>query len=154
MLFRSVPSLGTKTLTSEPGSTPSERTYDFSKLFQTDNPTGTLTGGKWRLWKDQWYLEPKVTLKINPSLVQHDTSKAVITRTFHNLRTGQDEELNSTYWPLLIWNSKANFSIDQPNTDIGSVNGENGCQAGLADHRRSEERRVGKECRSRWSPYH
>ena len=24
----------------------------------------------------------------------------------------------------------------------------------LVDHRRSEERRVGKECRSRWSPYH
>src|SRR5687768_17987501 len=28
-------------------------------------------------------------------------------------------------------------------------------QSGLADPaRRSEERRVGKECRSRWSPYH
>ena len=25
---------------------------------------------------------------------------------------------------------------------------------GLADHLGSEERRVGKECRSRWSPYH
>ena len=25
---------------------------------------------------------------------------------------------------------------------------------GLERHRRSEERRVGKECRSRWSPYH
>ena len=24
----------------------------------------------------------------------------------------------------------------------------------LEDHPRSEERRVGKECRSRWSPYH
>ena len=24
----------------------------------------------------------------------------------------------------------------------------------LPSHRRSEERRVGKECRSRWSPYH
>ena len=24
----------------------------------------------------------------------------------------------------------------------------------LSTHRRSEERRVGKECRSRWSPYH
>ena len=24
----------------------------------------------------------------------------------------------------------------------------------LANNRRSEERRVGKECRSRWSPYH
>ena len=23
-----------------------------------------------------------------------------------------------------------------------------------SEHRRSEERRVGKECRSRWSPYH
>ena len=31
-----------------------------------------------------------------------------------------------------------------------------GAQAGtfLADGFRSEERRVGKECRSRWSPYH
>ena len=26
--------------------------------------------------------------------------------------------------------------------------------ANLVAHRRSEERRVGKECRSRWSPYH
>ena len=24
----------------------------------------------------------------------------------------------------------------------------------VLNHRRSEERRVGKECRSRWSPYH
>ena len=27
-------------------------------------------------------------------------------------------------------------------------------QAGEFDYSRSEERRVGKECRSRWSPYH
>ena len=27
-------------------------------------------------------------------------------------------------------------------------------KAALADEDRSEERRVGKECRSRWSPYH
>ena len=26
--------------------------------------------------------------------------------------------------------------------------------AGFSGHSRSEERRVGKECRSRWSPYH
>src|SRR3712207_8265470 len=26
--------------------------------------------------------------------------------------------------------------------------------ASIPDHGRSEERRVGKECRSRWSPYH
>ena len=32
-----------------------------------------------------------------------------------------------------------------------------GDRAGIVDvpgHERSEERRVGKECRSRWSPYH
>ena len=28
------------------------------------------------------------------------------------------------------------------------------CTGRDAAHRRSEERRVGKECRSRWSPYH
>ena len=29
-----------------------------------------------------------------------------------------------------------------------------GCKILLAQKARSEERRVGKECRSRWSPYH
>ena len=36
-----------------------------------------------------------------------------------------------------------------PNISFGSRK-----QAGLCRFRRSEERRVGKECRSRWSPYH
>ena len=31
---------------------------------------------------------------------------------------------------------------------------ENSLVARTQRHRRSEERRVGKECRSRWSPYH
>ena len=31
---------------------------------------------------------------------------------------------------------------------------EHGVRAGNAGDDRSEERRVGKECRSRWSPYH
>ena len=30
----------------------------------------------------------------------------------------------------------------------------NGNERPNTEHRRSEERRVGKECRSRWSPYH
>ena len=28
------------------------------------------------------------------------------------------------------------------------------CQVAIIKNARSEERRVGKECRSRWSPYH
>src|SRR5256885_5787273 len=31
---------------------------------------------------------------------------------------------------------------------------QNPCRIGIVQRRRSEERRVGKECRSRWSPYH
>src|SRR5256885_15220689 len=31
---------------------------------------------------------------------------------------------------------------------------EEGLRKELSDYLRSEERRVGKECRSRWSPYH
>src|SRR5256885_2864539 len=35
-----------------------------------------------------------------------------------------------------------------------NVDGKNLERVALADFGRSEERRVGKECRSRWSPYH
>ena len=43
---------------------------------------------------------------------------------------------------------------------INEVDADNDNQVGMqcsdmsADFSRSEERRVGKECRSRWSPYH
>src|SRR2546422_3061156 len=37
-------------------------------------------------------------------------------------------------------------------SDVDALN--NLAAALLIMHRRSEERRVGKECRSRWSPYH
>src|SRR3712207_9129070 len=47
---------------------------------------------------------------------------------------------------------------DPPRVEVGDVVGVD-ADAGLHRHRdvpggRSEERRVGKECRSRWSPYH
>ena len=41
--------------------------------------------------------------------------------------------------------------------DFGGAAGAGGCgdvEDDVVAHRRSEERRVGKECRSRWSPYH
>src|SRR5256885_15170069 len=37
---------------------------------------------------------------------------------------------------------------------MGIVGGGAYAELSRIDHRRSEERRVGKECRSRWSPYH
>ena len=41
------------------------------------------------------------------------------------------------------------YTIQEENFDYGNETGE---VAKL--QKRSEERRVGKECRSRWSPYH
>ena len=35
-----------------------------------------------------------------------------------------------------------------------SIEAVNGCEKLAMEYGRSEERRVGKECRSRWSPYH
>ena len=43
------------------------------------------------------------------------------------------------------------FDSDKFKMDMGRLEAVNGL---LAEEARSEERRVGKECRSRWSPYH
>ena len=47
------------------------------------------------------------------------------------------EKMRNEYW------LNASFTVE--NLLIGCMNGQ---------YQRSEERRVGKECRSRWSPYH
>src|ERR1035441_3310099 len=41
-----------------------------------------------------------------------------------------------------------------PPTSASQASGRSRSAAQYCDRRRSEERRVGKECRSRWSPYH
>ena len=44
-------------------------------------------------------------------------------------------------------------NADEEHVDVGFEKGDYGVGI-LVDLLRSEERRVGKECRSRWSPYH
>ena len=44
------------------------------------------------------------------------------------------------------------YLFTEGNADMRNLLGGKG--ANLAEMTRSEERRVGKECRSRWSPYH
>ena len=43
--------------------------------------------------------------------------------------------------------------IEGNNTSAKTQTGEK-CEKSCCEKERSEERRVGKECRSRWSPYH
>src|SRR3712207_8909912 len=51
---------------------------------------------------------------------------------------------------LLGQSHRLQVSFPQPLQALGALGG--GGPRGA--HQRSEERRVGKECRSRWSPYH
>ena len=58
-------------------------------------------------------------------------------------------------WAILMA-FKDDLDVDVMNTIMQSIGAASGLSAGLGPLAagRSEERRVGKECRSRWSPYH
>ena len=51
-------------------------------------------------------------------------------------------------WEKEIWDKFTEKLLPQINRDASDT------KIGADDIKRSEERRVGKECRSRWSPYH
>src|SRR2546430_17128073 len=57
---------------------------------------------------------------------------------------------------MLDWTSVATHLDDHGWAMVEKLLTADECEtiAGLYDDDRSEERRVGKECRSRWSPYH
>ena len=86
--------------------------------------------------------------------VQH--TEVVMYRTVSN-DFGEGEEFDYDmlvfFSPAGVSSLKKNFpDFDQKNIKIGTF-GSSTAQA-VRDAGRSEERRVGKECRSRWSPYH
>ena len=71
-------------------------------------------------------------------------------------------DLDETFWKGILSEGEvepieANIGLVRRLTDIGIVNSicsKNDIDKAEAALKRSEERRVGKECRSRWSPYH
>ena len=61
------------------------------------------------------------------------------------------ERENEEYMDFAVELAKKGAGAVNPNPLVGAVIVKDGEVIGLT---RSEERRVGKECRSRWSPYH
>ena len=57
------------------------------------------------------------------------------------------EYLEKKGYPVKDYGTYSDASVDYP--DFGHA-----LAKGIESGERSEERRVGKECRSRWSPYH
>src|SRR2546422_4202926 len=73
-----------------------------------------------------------------------DLNKARVDSIMQNLFALSRQLRDRTRLDLLIWPEAAvpEYFVNRPEWDTAIA------------QRRSEERRVGKECRSRWSPYH
>ena len=73
-------------------------------------------------------------------------------------KLGFREEKIRLYYPLSSLNHllEAHDDADAMNARLAAMPAEITDTLGdvIVTHKRSEERRVGKECRSRWSPYH
>ena len=92
---------------------------------------------------DRGRIVDQASVPIGPDDTAHDVFLKLIPRTDHS--------------PTDI------ALVGDPSGGVDSVEQSGGVQCGrvvhgpwigIKDHRSSEERRVGKECRSRWSPYH
>src|SRR5574341_1601102 len=103
---------------------------------------------------------------------ESSTTNTCSGRAFATVPWGADPLLGATYAALLVSAGGLTVSIARP-SDAGLVVeesvpartytvGPTACKRSVnpvalstwPSTRRSEERRVGKECRSRWSPYH
>src|SRR5574340_1739012 len=119
------------------------RDYDWLVVYD-DLPS--LAGERHPLWVEELACPPENTLLITvePSAIK--TYGRTYLRQFNWLLSTQEPWATGRHkglifqQPALIWF----YADSSPRGDYDT----------LVSHVRSEERRVGKECRSRWSPYH
>ena len=91
--------------------------------------------------------------RLNTRLAKSDVRDPIRVVLDTNLRISEQSNLLQTAWdqPLLIF---CRPNIDEIKRKKLTRLGAEIVSVATNDLLRSEERRVGKECRSRWSPYH
>src|SRR3712207_9266601 len=109
---------------------PRSTLFPYTTLFRS-----TAQAGSWT---------PEAT-QANARKVAQDDTAAVYIGEFNS---------GASAISMPILNEAQVPQISPANTAVGLTSDEPGADAGEPDKYRSEERRVGKECRSRWSPYH
>ena len=141
-----------------------------------DEPTISLfinkTGEKKNI-KLEEYLQGVVAAEMDTNWpVNALAAQAILARTFtmENIESGRVKKLHGTeastsveefqaYDPTRI-NDNVRQAVERTRGEVITQDGKlihswfSACDGGVSATARSEERRVGKECRSRWSPYH
>ena len=80
-----------------------------------------------------------------------ENTKKEVKETAVPVVSNDSQEINNDSPPKLKENTG---SKGKTNSNEASKSGSKGDSQSSIQDNRSEERRVGKECRSRWSPYH
>ena len=84
-----------------------------------------------------------------------DISSSISPRLYFSGRKNLiKRSINNLIDNAIKYAKKVNISINKSNNNIFIIIEDDGPGIPEKEYNRSEERRVGKECRSRWSPYH
>ena len=112
----------------------------------------------------RWYDGLSLAKLGTSPVYQNSNSNDLFDRSIHPDRTVISIHKHQTVFTSWYLNrhrgTEVNYAVSVSSKPVSSSRGFSGCLAPWVSsspcwcEQRSEERRVGKECRSRWSPYH
>src|SRR5437588_6875660 len=97
-------------------------------------------------------LAEELELGIRWDVMKGDEEFFDVTKSFHNALHGEPYLAKPKDFEIFLRYNEQNRATLPLDAEFVVIHDPQ--PAALVDARRSEERRVGKECRSRWSPYH